>query len=124
MEDAAVASGAPADQRLAVTVDIKEDMGSEAYLHFAIDAPQLEAEELKEVAGEEALAAAEELTHHHGSPFIARVERSSTAREGDRAELAVDTRRLHFFDLDTGAGIYGDDAVEPSRSEAAAPAPA
>jgi multiple sugar transport system ATP-binding protein len=123
MEDAAVASTSAADQRLTVTVDIKEDMGSEAYLHFATDAPPLEAEELKEVAGEESLAAAEELTHHHGSPFIARVGRSSTASDGQRVELAVDTRRLHFFDLDTGEGIYGDDAVDRPAPEAAAPAP-
>ncbi|HEY1368862.1 MAG TPA: sn-glycerol-3-phosphate ABC transporter ATP-binding protein UgpC [Gaiellaceae bacterium] len=124
MEDASVASATPSDQKLTVSVDIKEDMGSEAYLHFAIDAPQLEAQELKEVAGEEALAAAEELTHHHGSPFIARVDRSSSAREGGRAELAVDARRLHFFDLDTGEGIYGGAAVEPPMAESAAPASA
>ena len=36
-------------------------------------------------------------------PFVARVDRSS-AREGtDR--VAVDTRMLHFFDLETGAAI-------------------
>src|SRR6185437_6435057 len=89
--------GAP----LEVTVDIREDMGAEVYLHFAVDAPPVRTEELREIVGEEALEAAEEQTHHHGSPFIARVERGAEAREGDRVTLAVDTRRLHFFDLET-----------------------
>ena len=97
-------AGAPLD----VTVDIREDMGAEVYLHFAVDAPPVQTEETREVLGDEALAAADEQTHHHGSPFIARVDRASEAREGQPVRLAVDTRRLHFFDLETGAGIYGD----------------
>ncbi len=90
---------------LDVTVDIREDMGAEVFLHFAVDAPPVTTEETREVLGDEALAAAEEQTHHHGSPFIARVERGTTAREGEPVRLGVDLRRLHFFDLQTGAGI-------------------
>jgi multiple sugar transport system ATP-binding protein len=96
----------PGDAPLEIAVDIKEDMGSEVFLHFAVDAPPVKADELREIIGDEALEAAEEQTHHHGSPFIARVGRETTAREGEKAVLAVDTRRLHFFDLQTGAGIY------------------
>jgi multiple sugar transport system ATP-binding protein len=105
LEDAEAAEGS----RLDVTVDIKEDMGAEVYLHFAVDAPPVTAEELREIVGDEALAAADEQTHHHGSPFIARVARGTSAREREAVRLAVDTRRLHFFDLETGAGIYADD---------------
>jgi multiple sugar transport system ATP-binding protein len=98
--------GIPEGHRLDVAVDIREDMGSEIYLHFAVDAAPVTADVLKEIVGDEALAAANEQTHHHGSPFVARVPRGSTAREGERAQLRVDTARLHFFDLETGAGIY------------------
>ena len=96
---------APEDSRLDVTVDIKEDMGAEVYLHFAVDAPPVKSEELREVLGDEALAAADEQTHHHGSPFIARVGRGTQAREGGPVQLAVNTRLLHFFDLETGSAI-------------------
>jgi multiple sugar transport system ATP-binding protein len=96
---------APEDSRLDVTVDIKEDMGAEVYLHFAVDAPPVKSEELREVLGDEALAAADEQTHHRGSPFIARVARGTRAREGGPVQLAVNTRLLHFFDLETGAAI-------------------
>ena len=37
---------------------------------------------------------------------IARLERGTRAREGDRLDVAVDTQRLHFFDPETGTGIY------------------
>jgi multiple sugar transport system ATP-binding protein len=121
LEDAALETGAPEDRRLSVAVDIKEDMGSEVFLHFAVDAPPVKTQELREVVGAEALEAAEEQTHHHGNAWVARVERSTRAREGERIELAVDTRRLHFFDLDTGEGIY-DGAAQagvPLPAEAA-----
>ncbi len=91
-------AGAPLD----VVVDIKEDMGAEVYLHFAVDAPPVTSDELREIVGDEALEAADEQTHHHGSPFVARVERGTAAREGERARLSVDTSRLHFFDLESG----------------------
>jgi multiple sugar transport system ATP-binding protein len=100
--------GAPLD----VTVDIKEDMGAEVYLHFAVDAPPVTADELRELVGDEALEAADEQTHHHGSPFVARVERGTEAREGEKARLSVDTGRLHFFDLETGETLAGSGARE------------
>jgi multiple sugar transport system ATP-binding protein len=93
--------GAP----LEVTVDIREDMGAEVYLHFAVDAPPVRTDELREIVGDEAVEAADEQTHHHGSPFIARVERGTPAREGERVMLRVDTSRLHFFDLETGESL-------------------
>ncbi|HEX5246395.1 MAG TPA: sn-glycerol-3-phosphate ABC transporter ATP-binding protein UgpC [Gaiellaceae bacterium] len=102
LDDAPAAEGS----RLDVAVDIREDMGAEVYLHFAVDAPPVATAEVREVLGEEALAAADEQTHHHGSPFIARVNRGTGAREGGPVQLAVNTRLLHFFDLETGAGIY------------------
>ena len=95
----------PTDARLEVAVDIREDMGSEVFLHFAVDAPPVKAEELRELVGDEAVEAAEAQTHHHGSPFIAKVDRGSGAREGERAELTVNTRLLHAFDLQTGVAI-------------------
>jgi multiple sugar transport system ATP-binding protein len=106
-EDIAGVAGSdvPAGSRLDVTVDIREDMGSEVFLHFAIDAPPVVTEALMEVVGGEALAAADVQTHHRGSPFVARVPRGTAAREGEPARLVVETERLHFFDLATGEAL-------------------
>jgi multiple sugar transport system ATP-binding protein len=110
LEEPADPAALPEDQRLDVVVDIREDMGSEIFIHFAIDAPPVTAEELKEIVGVEALAAADEQTHHHGNPFIARIARGSSVQERREISLAVATRNLHFFDLETGEGIYAQAA--------------
>jgi multiple sugar transport system ATP-binding protein len=114
LEDTAGSGAAPEGSQLEVIVDIKEDMGAEVYLHFAVDAPPVTAEELREIVGDEALAAADEQTHHRGSPFIARVARDTRSREREPVQLVVDTKRLHFFDLETGHGIYDVPATATS----------
>ena len=121
LEDAAIATGAPADRRLSVPVEIKEDMGSEVFLHFGVEAPPVRSEEVAEVVGAEAIEAADAQTHHRGNAWVARVDRATAAREGDRLELAVDTRRLHFFDLESGESIY-DGARDRGETAVAAAA--
>jgi multiple sugar transport system ATP-binding protein len=103
LEDAEL-SEVPSESRLPVTVDLREDMGAEIFLHFSVDAPHVATEDVKEAVETEDGVAIEPQVEL-GTPFIARVGRESRAREGDRIEVAVDTRMLHFFDLDTGAAI-------------------
>jgi multiple sugar transport system ATP-binding protein len=107
LEDAAIEGEAPDDRRLTANVDIREDMGSEVFLHFSVDARPVLSEVVKEAVGEEAAEATEALAQQKGTPFVARVDRETRAREGGRVDLAVATQRLHFFDPETGAGIYG-----------------
>jgi multiple sugar transport system ATP-binding protein len=94
------------DDVMGVTVDIREDMGAEVFAHFRVEADSVESEEVLEAMEEQDVPGAVRQRMRGGVPFIARLERSTGAREGDRLDIAVDTRRLHFFDPDTGAGIY------------------
>ena len=48
-------------------------------------------------------------------PIVGRFGARSRVREGEVAEVAVDTRTLHFFDPETGLGIY----EQPRKKEAA-----
>jgi multiple sugar transport system ATP-binding protein len=105
LDDAALARF-EASAVLPVQVDIREDMGAEVYAHFRVDADPVETEEVLEAMEEEDVAGAVRERMRGGVPFIARLERGTRAREGDRLEVAVDTRRLHFFDPETGTGIY------------------
>jgi multiple sugar transport system ATP-binding protein len=106
LEDASLI-GVPDDGRsLSVTVDIRENMGSEVYVHFAVHADPVRAEEVVEALEAEAVQAIAEESRRRGVPFIARLERATQAREGEPVTLAVDVRHLHFFDPTTGAGIY------------------
>ena len=46
-----------------------------------------------------------------GVSFVARLERTTGARERQPLELEVDVTRLHFFDPETGLGIYDHDEL-------------
>jgi multiple sugar transport system ATP-binding protein len=79
-------------------------------VHFTLDAEPGVTEDTRELAvdtGTEMLQKLEEVASEHKTPFVARMHARSRAREGERVELFVDTRELHFFDPETGAGIYG-----------------
>jgi multiple sugar transport system ATP-binding protein len=100
------ASADPALPRLVVRPEVVEDLGSEIHVIFPLDAPRVVAEAVQ--------AAVEDLADDEGalfaddqrSLFTARVDGDVSIRPGSFVELAVDTRRMHFFDPMTG-GVVG-----------------
>jgi multiple sugar transport system ATP-binding protein len=44
-----------------------------------------------------------------GAMLVGRFDAHSEAREGGKVDAVVDTSELHFFDPDTGRGIYSGD---------------
>jgi multiple sugar transport system ATP-binding protein len=106
MEDAELAGSAPDGRRISATVDIREDMGSELFVHFGVGAKAVVGEDVKAAVGEEAIEATSAHTLREGAAFVARVGRGSAAEEGGRIELVVDPTRLHFFDPESGSAIY------------------
>jgi multiple sugar transport system ATP-binding protein len=107
MEDASLGGGG--GERLSAVVDIREDMGSEVHVHFGVGGQTVESEEVTAAVGEEAAEVAQVQASAKGNVWVARLDRDTRAAEGDRVELTVDTARLHFFDPETGEGIYGGD---------------
>jgi len=107
IEDAQLAGGAPDGQRLSAVVDIREDMGSEVFVHFNIGGEAVLGEDVKAAVGEEAAEVAQ-TAQKRGSVWVARVDRDTKAEEQKGVELVVDTSRLHFFDPETGDAIYSD----------------
>ena len=109
MEDAAVRADAPDDRRFSAVVELRETVGSEAFIHFTLDAAPVITEDTRDLAsdaGAEALERLEEEASRRQTTVIARFHGTSPAREGERVEIFVDTRALHFFDPETGEGIY------------------
>jgi multiple sugar transport system ATP-binding protein len=107
LEDAALATSTPDDQRLQGTTELTEALGSEIMVHFAIDAKHAVTDDVRELAadvgddrGVEDLAGADKAT------LVGRFGARSRVRPGQPLEIAVDTRSLHFFDPQTGLGIY------------------
>jgi multiple sugar transport system ATP-binding protein len=109
LEDAALESGAPDDRRLRAVVDIREDMGSEVFLHFAVQGPPVRGEDVQAAVGQETIEVEQAAAREGASLFVARVDRETGAREGQKIELVLDPKRLHFFAIETGLAIDADD---------------
>jgi multiple sugar transport system ATP-binding protein len=106
IEDARLAGDG---ERLSAVVDIRENMGSEVYVHFGIGGSVVHSEEVAAAVGSDAVEVAQVEAGAKGNVWVARLDRDTRAAEGERVELAVDTARLHFFDPETGEGIYRTD---------------
>ena len=110
MEDAAVVREPHPDRVISVVCEIREDMGSEVYVHFNVPADGVATREVVEAlavdhAEDEEARLAAERARGEGVVFIARVDRTTGARERQPVALEVDVTRLHFFDPETGVGV-------------------
>jgi multiple sugar transport system ATP-binding protein len=88
-------------------VTLREALGAEILIHFSVDAPPAFTADVKELA--EDVGDAERAEAHAGAStavIVGRFGARSRVRPGEQVDVAVDTRQLHFFDLDTGLGIY------------------
>jgi multiple sugar transport system ATP-binding protein len=107
LEDAALAKDVPSDRRIEGKVELTEALGSEIMAHFTVDAPPALTEDVKELAqdlgAEHTVEGAEERKH---TTMVGRFDPRSKVKEGEIAQVAVDTRGLHFFDPESGLGIY------------------
>ena len=115
MEDAALKTEAPADRRLAVTIELVEAMGSDVFVHFTVDAPPVVTEETRELAADVDAERARRLAESRADAaanMVARCSPRTAARAGERLEVAVDTARFHFFDLETGGAISKEEHGE------------
>jgi multiple sugar transport system ATP-binding protein len=106
LDDAALQTGAPPGHRMTASVDLLEALGSEVLAHFTVDAPPVVTDDTKELVRDLGGTAQLEARAQEGtSTFVARLDPHTGARRGERLELVVDVERMHFFDLETGAGI-------------------
>jgi multiple sugar transport system ATP-binding protein len=104
LEEASLAPDAPATRRIHGRVELREALGSELMVHFAMPHAQLaDTEETKELARESTVEGGLETA---GALVVGRLGARARVEEGANVEVAVDTRSLHFFDADTGLGIY------------------
>jgi multiple sugar transport system ATP-binding protein len=108
LEDAALATDTPDNQRLSGTVELLEALGSEIMAHFSVEAEAAETEETRELAKDKG---DEESDIGVSAPegktvLVGRFGARSKVKQGEEVRAAVDTRALHFFDPETGMGIY------------------
>ena len=106
LEDAALVSDSAA-HHLRGKTELTEALGSEIMVHFSIKAKHATTEDVRELAqdvGDE--RAVEQAAESDTATLVGRFGARSRVRPGEDVEVAVDTRSLHFFDPQTGLGIY------------------
>ncbi len=99
--------GSPAS--LAGTVLVSEALGSEQLVHIELRGRPVVTEEVLEVASDmdaSIVGGLEEEVREERVPILARFDASSSVAAGAPLRVAVEARKLHFFDLETGAAIY------------------
>ncbi|HEX6387913.1 MAG TPA: sn-glycerol-3-phosphate ABC transporter ATP-binding protein UgpC [Solirubrobacteraceae bacterium] len=99
LEDAALGGG---PGRLKGEVRLVEALGSEVMAHLDIAARAPRTAETRELA--EDVGKTVEADDH--APLVGRFDPRSRLKAGDATEVAVQTEALHFFDPETGLGIY------------------
>jgi multiple sugar transport system ATP-binding protein len=110
-EAAEVLGGAEGTSCVDVETQVIESMGSEKYIYF--EPPREQAVHLSSIASmtEDAEGGAEEDTMGGsaedvgGNLMVARVAPESTAREGQKIRLVVDTTKIRMFDPETEQAI-------------------
>jgi multiple sugar transport system ATP-binding protein len=110
LEDAALAEG-NGGGRLRGRVELREALGSEVLVHFAVAARQAATEDMRELAEDvgddrvvEQLAGGAQPS---SATLVGRFSPRTQVVEGDAVEVSVDRRALHFFDPQTGLAIRG-----------------
>jgi multiple sugar transport system ATP-binding protein len=118
LEDAALAPDTPEDRRLHGNVALKEALGSEIMVHFDVEAKPAFTEDVRELAQDtDAVSVQKAAKGKAQTTMIGRFGSRSRVREGEVAQVAVDTRSLHFFDPETGLGIYEGGNAQKGASE-------
>jgi multiple sugar transport system ATP-binding protein len=98
---AAVPNADP-NQTINVKVDLIEQLGSEAFIHFVKPSPPVITPDIRELLADQGTDPA---TLGNDTKFTARVDPDFTPRPGEDTKLVVETEKLHFFDKETGEAI-------------------
>ena len=102
-------SDSPPERRIRGEVTLTEALGSEIMVHASVDATPALTEDVRELAedvGDDRAVQQIEEQAAPGATLVGRFGARSRVKADDVIEIAVDTRALHFFDVDTGLGIY------------------
>ncbi len=100
-EDATLQPDAPADRRVQAVASLTEPLGAEILVHFDVAAVGVVSSAVEHHPDDEVHFASAD----GGARMVARVSPRSRIAERQPMQLAVDTRRLYFFDPQTRARI-------------------
>jgi multiple sugar transport system ATP-binding protein len=103
LEDAAIAGDGA--QTLDGLVVLTEPLGSERLAHIELDAVPVVTDEVAEAAEDAAEVLREGLEDSRRTVVVGRFDAGSRVSAGERVTFAVDTKKLHLFDLESGLAL-------------------
>ncbi len=108
LEDEALAGDVQPERVLSGRLELREALGSEIMAHFAIKGAHAETDETRELADDAGSSQTETPVgaRDDEAVIVGRFGARSRVKQGDNIRAVVDTRALHFFDPETGLGIY------------------
>ncbi|HEX6702053.1 MAG TPA: sn-glycerol-3-phosphate ABC transporter ATP-binding protein UgpC [Gaiellaceae bacterium] len=117
LEDASL-TDADDRHRLRGEIVLTEALGAELMAHFTIEAKPALTEDVRELAQDAGgdLALEQQDAEQGQATIVGRFGARSRVKQGQTTEVAVDTRSLHFFDPETGLGIYDQDSTKGAGS--------
>ena len=107
IHDAALVRAERPDVVLHGTVELREALGPELFIHFT--APQVQAADTASIADLPRDTSTLGMNGDSGAMLVGRFDASTQVHEGGAVDAVVDTTSLHFFDPKTGVGIYDID---------------
>ncbi len=108
LEDETLALDVPEERVLQGRLELREALGSEIMAHFAIKGAHAETDETRELADDAGTSQGDTPigAGNDEAVIVGRFGARSRVKQGDTIRAVVDTRALHFFDPETGLGIY------------------
>ena len=101
-EDALFANTNEYAEKIKITVTLLEQLGSDTYIHFYKDIKPVQTKAIEEILADEGEDISVLGTQ---TKFIARINPNSSVQEGETIDLSIDSKKLHFFDPETGLAI-------------------
>jgi len=101
-EDAIFANTNEYAEKIKITVTLLEQLGSDTYIHFYKDIKPVQTKAIEEILADEGEDISVLGTQ---TKFIARINPNSSVQEGETIDLSIDSKKLHFFDPETGLAI-------------------
>jgi multiple sugar transport system ATP-binding protein len=108
-EDASLVTVPASGHTFKTKIEVLEALGSDSYAHFTVDSPRISSGALVELAGEVGVDSPAD-----GVQVVARLAAASGLKQGQKAELWVDTSQVHLFDQETGRSLLTSRLGSPS----------
>lgn len=101
-EDAIYANSEEYTEKININISLLEQLGSDSYIHFYKDIKPVQTKAIEEILADEGEDISSLGTQ---TKFIARINPNSSVKEGESIDLSIDSKKLHYFDPETGLAI-------------------